>query len=336
MQYRLYGLGVASNVALPGLAETGSAGAVDVLFHVGSFPPEADLRQIQGECPVFTSSFRGPNGNPLLLVWHSTQTGYYCFHYCEGLTFLINGEGREVWARWRDPVTLEDATAFLLGQVFAFVLHVRGLACLHASAASVEGQAVLFLGDSGAGKSSTVAALAERGCPVLTDDVSAIRKDPGGKLVLVPGFPRVCLLPDSAEFLYGSGTAGRFPRVQPCEDKRLVRLDSLPGKFQDQPAQLGVIYLLAPRGAQDAPPKIEPVEDANRLIHLLANGFVSLALEPELRASEFRLLGEIARSVPVQRLTPSSDPGRLGQLCELVVNDIRATNASLVGRTGRA
>ena len=51
-----------------------------------------------------------------------------------------------------------------LGPVFAFVLRLRGAVTFHASAVRI-GDAVAFLGPQGAGKSTTAAALALRGCP---------------------------------------------------------------------------------------------------------------------------------------------------------------------------
>jgi len=60
---------------------------------------------------------------------------------------------------------------------------------------------------------------------------------------------------------------------------------------------------------------------------------VSRALGRVQKEEEFRMLGEIGRAVPVQRLVPSNDPERLGELCELVVNDVAAQNMSVTTRT---
>ncbi len=303
--------------------------------YFGGLPEGLTSGKIRSEPPEFTSEVKGPRGEPLLEIWRSLPGGYSCFAYCEGLTFAIDRDGRHVWAEWSGPVTTEDASAFFLGQILGFVLHLRGHICLHASAVAVECKAVLFAGEPGMGKSSTAAAFADRGCPILADDVSAVKRGPAGELLVMPGFPRVCLWPDSADFLYGPGSAGRYPRVQPAEEKLLVRLDTTEGKFRTEPAPLGAIYLLAPRTPDESAPRIESVETAQQLLGLIANGYVSLALGQEHREEEFRMLGEMGRTAPVRRLVPSNDPEKLGELCELVMNDLAAQTAPVAARAER-
>jgi hypothetical protein len=329
--YRLYGLQVAADEALPGLPESGNRARAEVAVHIGTLPVNLDLVELRKQPPRFTSSVPGPAGGPSLQVWHSSPTGYYCFEYCEGFRFVIDDAGRSIWTEWTAPVTLEDITAFLLGQIFAFALHLRGYVCLHASAVAVQGQAVLFAGEPGMGKSSTAAAFVERGFGLLADDVAAIRREGEGRWVVAPGFPLLRLWPDSAEFLYGAAAARELPRAQPGEDKRLLGLGRSPGKFQSEPTPLGGIYLLAPRSAETTAPRSEKVEDAEGLLQLLASGYVSLTLGAEQRAEEFRLLGEIFRSVPVRSLTPSADPRLLGKMCKLVVEDLRQGKTPVAG-----
>lgn len=323
VSYKLYGLQTDSNRALPGLAETRRAEHADVVLHLGTLPQQPNVEELEKTAPAFTSMYRDAMETPLLRIWRDEASGHYGWRYSEGFRFGIDGSGRRIWAQWEAPVTLEEVAGYLLGQVFAFALHLRGYACLHASAVSVGGKAALFAGEPGTGKSSTAAAFAERGFPLVADDVAAIRREGDGRLVVAPSFPLLRLWPDAAEFLYGSGSAGELPRAQPGEEKRLVRLERRVGTFQDGGAPLGAIYLLGARSDEATAPRIERIGDAGRLIELLANAYVSPALGREQRAGEFRLLGEICRSVPVRRLTASSDPGRLARLCELVAEELR-------------
>ena len=57
---------------------------------------------------------------------------------------------------------------------------------LHASAVRVNGRAVLFCGSSGAGKSTLAAALAQRGYPLVTDDVCTLSIGEAGAPVVYP------------------------------------------------------------------------------------------------------------------------------------------------------
>jgi hypothetical protein len=321
--YRLQGLLAASNCALPGLKPLDTMDEPDVVFHAGFLPPGLDVQRLQRNEPVYTSPYRSPGGEPLSRMWQSRESGHYYSRYHGDFAFAVDAGGKTIWAEWADPVTLEDITAYLLGRILAFVLHLRWYACLHASAVVIDGRAVLFAGEPGMGKSSTAAAFAERGYPLLSDDVSAIRREPEGRLVVMSGVPRVCLWPDSLKFLYGTRPAEGILRMHPGEDKWVVPLDNSPAKIRSEPAPLGAIYLLAAREASPNAPRTEPVAGSDRLIRLLSNGFMSLSLRGRQKEHEFRLLGEIARTIRIQQLVPSTDPKKLDRLCALVSEEVR-------------
>jgi hypothetical protein len=84
-----------------------------------------------------------------------------------------------------------------MGRMMAYLLRQRGWLPLHASGVELEGQAVLFLGASGAGKSTAAAAFHARGHQVVTDDVGAVRVVDGGQCLVRPAGPRIRLLDDS-------------------------------------------------------------------------------------------------------------------------------------------
>jgi hypothetical protein len=301
----------------------------DVVFHAGLLPPGLNVREVQRMEPFYRSPYTGPDGEPISRIWRCPEVGLYYIDFPVGLAFVVDSGGKTIWAQWPGRLGLEIVTAILLGRILAFVLHLRGHVCLHASAVVVDGGAVLFAGDPGMGKSSTAAAFAERGCPVLSDDLSAIRREGDGRLMVTPGVPRVCLWPDSVKFLYGPQSDRRFPLLLPEESKHVVRLDRAAGKFQTEPAKFKAVYLLMPRTWDPAAPRIEPVAGADRLIRLLYSGFMNLALDKEQTAREFQILGEIARSVRIRQLVPSGDPQKLNQLYELVANDVREPSLSV-------
>lgn len=332
--YRLQGLLLASNCALAGLSSLENTDTPpDLVFRAGLLPANLEVEKLQATEPAYISPHSDASGEPFSRMWRCPQTGVYYFRFLEGFAIVVDSAGETIWAQWPEPVTIEDITAYLLGRILAFVLHLRGHACLHASAVAVNGGAVLFAGDPGRGKSTTAAAFAERGHPVLTDDVAAFRREADGRILMVPGVPRLCLCPDAVEFLYGPGPAGRFPLLHPAEDKRVVLLDTAPGRFQTVPLPLQAIYLLAPRSGDPAAPWLESVAGADRLIRLLYTGFMNLTLERNQLAHEFTILGEIARSVPIQTLVPSSDSKKMDGLYELVLNDVRAANLAPAGRS---
>lgn len=113
--------------------------------------------------------------------------------------FSINGVGRfQVLAGCRitvDPAPTSDPwqpQRYLLGLAMAILLYQRQRLVLHASAISMNGQGIAFLGDSGAGKSSIAGAFLARGHKLVVDDVTSIDLN-SGTAWIDPGFPYIKL-----------------------------------------------------------------------------------------------------------------------------------------------
>jgi len=189
---------------------------------------------------------------------------------------------------------------------------------LHASTVCIGGQAVVLCGESEAGKSTTAAALALRGIPVLAEDVSPLKEE-AGTFYVEPGYPRICLWPSAVETLFGSTDA--LPLLTPTWDKRFLALDGVQAKFESQRKPLGAVYLLAPRAEEADAPRIETLGKREALLQLVQNTYMNWLLDRKQRAAEFDELGRLVTQVPMRRIVPHLDPGRIGALCELIVAD---------------
>jgi hypothetical protein len=44
-------------------------------------------------------------------------------------------------------------------------------------------------------------------------------------------------------------------------------------------------------------------------------------MDKQMRAREFDILGRVMAHVPLRRVTPHTDPGRLGELCDRLLSD---------------
>ena len=167
--------------------------------------------------------------------------------------------------------------------------------------------------------------MAQRGYPVLTDDITALLQQGEGFYVL-PGSPRLCLWPDSVQILYGSPEA--LPRltpeyaIDPEWDKRFLDLSRGGYRFQAQPLPLTAIYLLEARGP-DAGSAVDEVAAGVALMSMVANTYKSELLEKEMRAAEFEMLGRLVEGVPIRRVTPHEDPAYLPRLCDLILEDFQ-------------
>jgi hypothetical protein len=202
-----------------------------------------------------------------------------------------------------------------------FVLRRRSTVCLHASGVEIQGNAVCFCGDAGYGKSTTAAALALRGLPVIAEDVVALEESSGG-FQAVPGYPRVCLWPESVRMLLGREDA--LPRLTPVWDKRFLELDGQRAKFAWAKLPFGVIYLFAPRSDGRDAPRVEKISPREALLGLVQNTYMNWVLEREQRAAEFDVLCRLVQHVPVRRITPHAKPEKLTLLCDLIERDAGA------------
>jgi len=255
---------------------------------------------------------------------------WFRLRYSDGTEFFVDYLGSEIWCRWAQEATLEDVVPYLAGPILGFVLRLRGVFCLHSSAVAVNAQAIAFIGQAQAGKSSTAAAFAKLGYTALSDDIVALA-DCGNRFLAHPGYARLCLWPDVADILFGC-----LPRISPLGgisdwwDKRYVDLTANGRHFHTQPLPLAAIYFLDVRVGSPAAPRIEPFSAHDGLMHLVANTYMNYLLDSPMRASEFEILGRLISTVPVRRVIPHEDPVHLPALCEAVLADV----ATLVRRPG--
>jgi hypothetical protein len=247
--------------------------------------------------------------------------------YCDGAEFIVGRGGGAVLAV-PGTVPAGDLASYLLGPVLGFVLRLRGVTCLHASAVAIGGCAIAFLGPPGAGKSTTAAALGRLGHPVLTDDLAALT-DQGDRFLVQPGFAWLRLRPASAGLLREASSSG--PRLTPTTDSQYLDLDlGQPGYlFQRAPLPLAAVYLLDER--RDEPPAADGIAGADGLLALVANTWATTVLDGVLRAEELQQLARLARAVPLRRVRPSADPAYLPHLCDMIIADTRDRPASSPG-----
>jgi len=319
VSHLVYGLRIAADVALPGLPLRCDSDQPDVRIRLKDWitSPSTSPESVKLFYPC---SDDAADGQPNLRVGVLPGGDYFGFFFSDGTRFAVERQGREVWADWPENYTLEDACTYLVGPVIGFVLRLRGVACLHASAVAVGEKAIALVGLPGAGKSTTAAAFAYRGYSVIADDVVALAED-GETFLVSPGYPRVNLWPDSVCAVFGSEEA--LPRITPTWDKRYVSLGENGLGFATKPLPLGAIYLLDAREAELAAPVVEEVAGGDALAGLVANTYVNYLLDREMRAHEFDVLSRVVTGIPIRRVRPPADPSAVFDLCEAIAADAR-------------
>jgi hypothetical protein len=169
-----------------------------------------------------------------------------------------------------NPVGTADAAwqRLLISQVLPLASLLRGLEVFHASAVVSGGQAIAFLGGSGAGKTSMALELCRRGASFLADDVLALELH-DGRLLAHPGTPVAGVAHPQAGVLETTGPAA-YNTVAVNARERLVRVAGA-----REPAELAALFFLERRSNGPASPRFEPAVDAQMLLGATFNLLVT-------------------------------------------------------------
>lgn len=317
--HRAFGLCYQVSRPLPNLPEC--AQPADPAVHVELEDSTIGLADPAVFTPVHADN-TGPVDSAMRVEMDAAGTQFR-LRYPDGVEFRLDREGIRVRSRWTAASTREDAATYLLSSVSGFLLRLRGVTALHASAIATDAGAVLFAGASEAGKSAVAAAFARLGVPVLSDDIAALEESTDGFRVQ-PGLPRVLIWPDVVEAFWGTRDA-LSPLVDGW-DKRMLALPAA-GAAQGRPAPIAAICILEERGTHD---EIELVRlrGSEATVALVAHVYLGSHLEKERRAGDFSLLARVAARVPVFRLRRPDDLRSLPAVCEYVLRKLSTAQTS--------
>jgi hypothetical protein len=309
-------LSCASDLAIPGFwSNQNQSPSQDTLLSICSREPSWISAFRSRPAHVQQSSSSGiPDSGCTVTAFGSNEL--FELAYEDGARFFVDKAGARIWACTSDPLTTDYLATYLRGPVMGFVLRLRGVPALHSSAISIRGRAVVLCGSAGAGKSTTAAALALRGIPVLSDDITALGENENG-YVVEPGCPWICLWPEAVASLLGDPAA--LPRMTKNWEKRYLALDE--GTFESTRQPLGAIYLLAPRSSELSAPCVADVNSREAVLELVKNTYMNWVLNRTQRAAEFDVLSRLVNHIPVRRLVAHTDPARIGALCDLLLAD---------------
>lgn len=298
-RYRAFDLVVASELPLPGLAATGS-GKADIVVRLGE--PVADLAMPEGSLTSFQVS-----GDDATLAWR-------------GIGRVRISDAAEIVVEpcvGGDPVLLG---LLLLGPVFGLLLHQRGALVLHGSAVRVGDRAVIFLGDKGAGKSTTAASLIARGHRLVTDDIAAIRFDGAGQPWMAPGIGQLKLYAAAASTVLGDA-GDELPPVGPGMAKRARDVGAAFAEAAIRPAR---IYMIE-KGPEAA---VSPMPMSDACLGLIRHSYIGRfgvqALAGPRGPGHLAECAALVRAVPTRRLDVPPTFDRFEDVARLVEREMEA------------
>jgi hypothetical protein len=209
---------------------------------------------------------------------------------------------------------LDDAVIgnFVVGPSMGSLLHQRGLLVLHASAVVIDELAVLFLGDSGWGKSTIAAVCYQAGSPLVADDTTAVELD-GLRPAAVPAIPRIKLWPESMRAL--ALDPSNHDRVHAEMDKlELPAVRDFPGAS----VPVGAIYVLS-----EDEPGIEPVSGQSAMLEVVRHSYAAdLLRATETQERHFLQCADMITRVPLRRLAIGTTLNELSAIPALIAADL--------------
>jgi HPr Serine kinase C-terminal domain len=304
--YSAYNLSIHSAMPLPELTPLAGAEA-DVIIHTDKLRRPASARV----SPEGSFHFAGKEAH---LYWDSVGT------------FLVRN-GNEIIV---DPLPGADEQLVrlpLLGSVLSVLLHQRGELVLHASAVTVDGEAVVFMGAKGQGKSTTAAALYAQGHCLIADDTVAISLDDQGRLIVKPGFPQLKLWPEAAWSSLGD-EPDNLPRIASGCDKRFRRVSE---RFSERPVPLSCVYALSAGSTLE----IKRATPQEALLRIIANSYAARFGKQLLHGAEavshLNQCADLAYRIPIYCLNRPDSLGLLSAVVELVEEQSGCQSLALQG-----
>jgi hypothetical protein len=285
-RYAVYGLTIVSNRPIEGmLPPIAGADEVSIDFagvaevQLPAHPPLCAIDRYQTLWQI--------DGDRYLLLYESWLDP------ADAWTVAVARNGLTV--RWSSGVDPTDIPTVLQGGTFSCLLLLRDVPALHAAAIDTGNGAILILGDSGAGKSTTAAALIRGGCRLVADDTAALEVR-AGEVVVHPGLPRLRILEDSARAL--GWDVADLPAVfrSDCNARKWF-IDG--GNTSNAALPVKAIYVLATRVPGSGATRIVPMRATTALRELLKHSHAAAVPDRVHTQRLFASLRSIAELVPV-------------------------------------
>ena len=207
----------------------------------------------------------------------------------------------------------------LAGRIMGYLLRQRGYLALHASGIAIDGRGVLFLGESGSGKSTTAAAFHSRGHDVLADDVAAVRAAKSG-IEVETAWPVLRLLEDSRNVIGAAALPAGFQAEK--------HVYSLKAPSHAGPRLVKRIYVLDyGNSGYQSPVRSFALSGFSAVALLNAHSFLNKRRAGHaLRQINLDRAGALAAAGPVFRLVRARSLNVLSDLVDFVERDLLAND----------
>ncbi len=187
--FKAFGLTIQSPIPIRGLISIEKIECPDIFVSFEKIEnyPELKLTKVKRKGLTATFGMFNDDTNDSYMVWENQIK----FRLIDGKTMIVDTQETD----------LDFLSLFIVSEPLGILLFQRGDILLHASAIKLpNGDGIVFMGEPGAGKSTTAAAFVKAGCNIISDDLVSIRII-DHKPYLIPSFPQIKLWKKSVEGL---------------------------------------------------------------------------------------------------------------------------------------
>ncbi len=307
--YHVFGWHIQSDIALPCQPRL-EPGIPDCVLETLQTPDFSETT------PAFSSDelvFKGK----IITVWKNANQDWRLEYHIPEFNYRMRWDvgnfGRRIWVRYNRDKYRQNIPFKLLGSVLAACLWQSGKVCLHGGVVVSANTGLMVMGESKAGKSSTLGALMQRGCQILTEDVVVLSPN---CLNALRGPDYLRLWSDSALALgFDPNAMGRvFQPESFFGGKRYLELPSDRFGQDFKSARISQIFILAGRG-EATKPTILPLTPQRAVPHLMNNLYRGVRFDLESRRDlAFSTCVDLAHQCRVSLLRVPANLERLPEL----------------------
>ncbi len=225
--FKAFGLTISSPIPVRGLIaiEPVLEPDIQVKFEKINKYPELHITKVNRKGLTATFGMFDDNTNDAYMIWENQIN----FRLIDGKTMIIETKEED----------LDFLSLFIVSEPLGILLFQRGDILLHASAVMLpNGDGIVFMGEPGAGKSTTAGAFVKAGCKIISDDLVAIRFIENTPY-LVSSFPQLKLWKQSID-----GLGFDFNDVQPIGEGNNKYAFENKDNFENGNFSVSKIYIL--------------------------------------------------------------------------------------------
>lgn len=243
---------------------------------------------------------------------YQLYAGETCYRLvmADGAAFVVDRRLTHVTAVADSSVSEETLSHLLLDQVLPRILAHMGKTVLHAGAVAADAQAICFIGETGAGKSTLTASFHLAGFRLLSDDAIVVDIPGGGPARVTATYPSIRLWPSSVANLYAK-PPDLAPMAHYSDKHRLVLAPD--AGTNAAPPELNAIFVLAPpRGGNVAGIDIRRMAPSEAFAAVARNCFQLDPTDRKCNLVQFSSAVELVKRTPVFSISYPRDFASLG------------------------